>query len=141
MFYAKAQHVRRPLIKALAERCNTIVMDPSQGFLRSLQQLAGGLMRGDNLMIFPEGTRSFTGELGPFKDSYAILARELDIPVVPVVIDGAYAVLRRGRRLPNLFCPITVTYLDPLRPLLSETAADFNRRVRGQIAAVLEARG
>jgi 1-acyl-sn-glycerol-3-phosphate acyltransferase len=115
--------------KVRGERCNTIVMDPSQGFLRSLQQLAAGLMRGNNLMVFPEGTRSLTGELGPFKDSYAILARELDIPVVPVVIDGAHAVLPRGRRLPNLFCPITVTYLSALRPLGNETAADFNRRV------------
>ncbi len=137
MFYAKERHVRSPWLKALAARCNTIVMDPKRGFLSSLQQLAAGIMRGNNLMIFPEGTRSTNGELGPFKDSYAILARELEVPVVPVVIDGAHAVLPRGRRFPRLFSPITVTYLEPMRARDAESAADFNARVRGRIAGEL----
>lgn len=137
MFYAKADHVRQAWLKALAQRCNTIIMDPKQGFLGSLQQLAAGLMRGNNLIIFPEGTRSHTGELGSFKDSYAVLAQELHIPVVPVVIDGAYAVLARGRRIPRLYRPITITYLEPLRSFERETPAEFNQRVRERILAGL----
>lgn len=137
MFYAKEQHVRRRWLRALAERCNTIIMDPKRGFLPSLQQLAAGITRGSNLMIFPEGTRSAGGELGPFKDSFAILAQELQVPVVPVVIDGAHAVLRKGRRIPRFSCPIKVAYLEPMCPRDSEDPASFSARVRERIATEL----
>lgn len=137
LFYAKERHVRRPWLKALARRCNTIVMDPTRGFLGSLQQLAAGLRRGYGLIVFPEGTRSRDGVLGPFKDSYAILASELSVPVVPVVIEGAHAVLPAGRRFPRFLGRISVTFLEPLRPDAGEPAAHFNARVRELIAAEL----
>jgi long-chain acyl-CoA synthetase len=137
LFYAKEQHVRGWLQRFLARRSNTIVMNPSEGYLGSLQQLAAGLRRGNNLMIFPEGTRSRDGKLGPFKDAYAILARELDVPVVPVVIDGAWGVLPKGSRFPKLWHPVSVTYLEAMRPGPEELASSFNARVRGAIAAQL----
>jgi long-chain acyl-CoA synthetase len=140
MFYAKEKHVRKRLVRAIADRCNTIVMDPKRGFLESLQQLAAGLRDGKCLMIFPEGTRTGDGTLGPFKDSYAILASELTVPVVPVVINGAHAVLPRGKRIPKLHLPITITYLPPMRPMHGELAVDFNARVRGEIQAALAVR-
>ena len=127
LFYAKERHVRRWWLKFLARRSNTIVISPAEGFLGSLQKLAAGLKRGNNLMIFPEGTRSRDGALGPFKDSYAILARELDVPVVPVVIDGAHAVLPAGRHFPRLLRRISVTYLEAVRPLAGEEAAQLQR--------------
>ena len=96
LFYAKAKHVTARGCKFLAGRSNTIVMNPDEGFRRSLQKLAAALRRGNNVMIFPEGTRSAGRQLGAFKESYAILARELDVPVVPVVIDGAHRVLPRA---------------------------------------------
>jgi long-chain acyl-CoA synthetase len=133
LFYAKERHVRKWWLKFLARRSNTIVMNPKEGFLGSLQKLAAGLKRGNNLMIFPEGTRSRDGALGPFKDSYAILARELDVPVVPVVIDGAHAVLPAGSRFPRFLRRISITYLEAVRPAVGEHAASFNARVRALI--------
>jgi long-chain acyl-CoA synthetase len=138
LLYAKEKHVRRFWLKALARRSNTIVMNPSEGFLGSLQKLAAGLKRGNNVMIFPEGTRSRTGSLGPFKDSYAILARELRVPVVPVVIDGAHRVLPSGSIFPRFLRRITVTYLDPVQPSEGERATTFNERVRTLIQEGLE---
>jgi len=141
LFYAKERHVRNWWLKFLARRSNTIVMDPREGFLGSLQKLAAGLRRGNNLMIFPEGTRSRDGSLGTFKDSYAILARELGVPVVPVVIDGAHAVLPAGRRLPKFLRRISITYLDAVRPAADEPLATFNARVRTLIQEALEPAG
>jgi long-chain acyl-CoA synthetase len=106
-----------------------------------LRQLAAGLRRGNRLMIFPEGTRSRDGALGPFKDAYAILSRELSVPVVPVVIDGATAVLPRGGRLPKFSHRIHLSYLDPMSPREGEPAADFNARVRAAIEAELAKSG
>ena len=45
---------------------------------------------GKKILIFPEGTRTTTGVLGKFKKTYAILSSELNIPIVPIAISGAY---------------------------------------------------
>lgn len=137
LFYAKAKHVDRRWLQYLASRCNVVVASADEGFRRSLQALAAALSRGQNVMIFPEGTRSIDGALGAFKESYAILARELGVPVVPVVIDGAHRALPAGRWLPRLLSRVSVTYLEPLRPRADEALEAFNQRVRDAIATQL----
>lgn len=106
----------------------------SSSWPTSRQQLAEALRQGKNLMIFPEGTRSRDGTLGEFKESYAILVQELNVPVVPVAIDGAYGVLPPGRHFPRFACPITVTCLDPVRPEETASPAELNETVRQRIA-------
>ena len=137
LFYAKAKHVERGWLQYLAGRCNVVVANADEGFRRSLQTLAAALKSGRNVMIFPEGTRSADGTLGSFKESYAILARELDVPVVPVVIDGAHRALPAGHWLPRLLGKVSVTYLEPLRPRADEAVEAFNQRVRDAVAAQL----
>lgn len=57
--------------------------------------------RGEIILVFPEGTRSKDGELGPLKAGVARLAEAFpDIPVVPVWIEGAGRVLPKGARTP-----------------------------------------
>ncbi|MEJ2637844.1 MAG: AMP-binding protein, partial [Calditrichia bacterium] len=81
-FYAKEKHVRKPWVKFIANRHNVIVMDLNRDLKQSLQKMAAALKNGKNVMIFPEGTRTKDGELGKFKKTFAILSRELNVPVV-----------------------------------------------------------
>lgn len=53
------------------------------------------------LMIFPEGTRSKDGALGPFKPGVAMLALETGVPVVPCYLEGAAAAWPKGARWPR----------------------------------------
>lgn len=138
LFYAKAKHFGGSWRKFLADRSNVIVMNPDEGILQSLQKVAAALRRGNNVVIFPEGTRSVGGALGAFKESYAILARELGVPVVPVVIDGTHRVLPVGGWFPRLLEKVQVTFLEPVRPGEGEAAESFNRRVRALIEERLE---
>jgi len=55
---------------------------------------------GNVLIIFPEGTRSATGELGPFKPGIGHLVSGTSVPVIPCHISGAHASWPRGRFLP-----------------------------------------
>jgi long-chain acyl-CoA synthetase len=70
----------------------------------SLEHCSRLLERGWSVLIYPEGTRSGTGQMGPFKSGTGLMAVELGVPVVPVHIQGTFEVmpkdqkvLRRGR--------------------------------------------
>ncbi len=115
-FYAKAQHVKRPLVKFLANKNNIIVVDLNRNLKESIQKLAEVLKMGKNLIIFPEGTRSTTGKLGSFKKTFAILSRELNIPVVPVSIQGAVNALPKGSFIPRPWKKVQVEFLKPVYP-------------------------
>ena len=56
---------------------------------------------GTVLIIFPEGTRSTTGELHEFKSGIGALVAGRDVPVVPCFIEGSFGAWPKGRRLPR----------------------------------------
>lgn len=114
-FYAKEKHVKSKLLKFIANKHNVIVMDLND-LKTSLQKLAEVLKRGKNIIIFPEGTRTLSGEIGDFKKTFAILSRELNVPVVPVAIRGAYDALPRGTHFPKPWKRINVKFLKPVKP-------------------------
>ena len=115
-FYAKEQHVRSWWLRFLASRSNVIVMDINNELKLSLQKLAEVLKRGKNIIIFPEGTRSGDGKVGPFKKTFAILSKELNVPVVSVAIKGAFEALPKGSVIPTPFKKIEVKFLKAIYP-------------------------
>ena len=73
--------------------------------LPAIEGAAAALREGNSFLIFPEGTRSRTGELLPFKKGGFILAIKGQAPVVPVAISGARAAMRKGSLV---IYPVTV---------------------------------
>ncbi|HKL23067.1 MAG TPA: lysophospholipid acyltransferase family protein, partial [Tichowtungia sp.] len=115
-FYAKARHIRGRLMRWIAGRFNVVVVDLEADVKGSIQALAEVLKQGKSVIIFPEGTRSANGEVGPFKKTFAILSKELNVPVVPIAIDGAHRALPRGSRRPRFRQNISVQFLPPVYP-------------------------
>ena len=85
-----------PVMRLVARILNVIPVDPDTHLLGAMKAGAAGLKSGGILSIFPEGGRSFDGELMEFKKGAAILSRELSVPMVPTAIAGAYEVWPRG---------------------------------------------
>lgn len=112
--YAKKEHIKRPLLKFIANRHNIIIVDMSN-VKDSIQKLAEALKQKKNIVIFPEGTRTTSGKLGEFKKTFAILSQELNVPVVPVSIKGAFDAMPKGTILPRPH-KVEVEFLDPVYP-------------------------
>ena len=115
-FYAKEKHIKQSWLKFLANRHNIVVMDLNKDLKLSIQKLGELLKQKKNLVIFPEGTRTKDGKLGDFKKTFAILSKELKVPVVPVSIKGAYDALPKGAKFPRPFKKIRVKFLPPVKP-------------------------
>ncbi|PKP47098.1 MAG: long-chain fatty acid--CoA ligase [Bacteroidetes bacterium HGW-Bacteroidetes-11] len=115
-FYAKEKHIRQRWLKFLASRNNIIIVDLNKDLKESIQKMAEVLKQNRSLIIFPEGTRTVTGELGEFKKTFAILSSELDIPIVPVAISGAFKALPKGSRFPRLWTKVKIDFLKPVHP-------------------------
>lgn len=83
------------LMQFIAKMLNVVPVNPDTELMRAMKAGAIGLKNGKVLNIYPEGERAFDGELHTFKKGAAILATELDLPIVPVAIDGLYKVWPR----------------------------------------------
>lgn len=130
-FFATEEHVKHPVVKSLAKRNNIIIME-KRNLKNSILKLSEVLKLGKNVVIFPEGSRSYDGEMVPFKKTFAILSKELNVPVVPVCIRGAYDVLPRGSKWikPK---KIEVEYLPPVMPENDDTYDSISDKVRDSI--------
>lgn len=93
-FYATEEHVKGKARRRFARRHNIILMQRSD-LKTSILRLAEVLKEGKNVVIFPEGRRSDSGKLSKFRRTFAILSKELGVPVLPICIRGAYEALPR----------------------------------------------
>ena len=139
-FYAKDKHVQNAFMRFIARKNNVIVMDLNNNLKESIQEMAEVLKNKKNLVIFPEGTRTGDGKLGDFRKTFAILSRELDVPVVPVAIHGAYDAMPRGRIFATPFRKIRVDFLEPVYP--GNNSYEFiAEEVRSRIEQKLNSQG
>jgi long-chain acyl-CoA synthetase len=88
-----------------------------KGAVRASLEYCGDLVDVNwSILIYPEGTRSTTGHLQPFKKGIGLLATELQIPVVPIAVQGGFQILPKGHTLPKPG-PVKVCFGPPIEVL------------------------
>ena len=114
-------------MRRLAGWLRVIVVDPDANLIPAMRAGAYGLRRGRVLVLFPEGERSIDGKPKVFKKGAAILSIHLQVPIVPVAIEGFYEVWPRGKPFPQKFNPLRMSFGDPIYPPPKDqpTEADY----------------
>jgi 1-acyl-sn-glycerol-3-phosphate acyltransferase len=73
--------------------------EQKEAALRAIDLAAASIRQGNSFLVFPEGTRSRTDDLLPFKKGGFVMAIQAQAPVVPVAISGGRAAMRKGSAL------------------------------------------
>ncbi|HEY1406188.1 MAG TPA: 1-acyl-sn-glycerol-3-phosphate acyltransferase, partial [Spirochaetota bacterium] len=114
-FFAKDRNFESRFRQFFARKANIILININKNLKESLQQMAAIVKEGNNIVIFPEGARSRDGNIQQFKKTFAIISKELSIPVVPVAINGMYEAFSVRKKIPRPG-KISVEFLDPVYP-------------------------
>lgn len=132
-FYATEEHVRSRFRRYMACHNNIILME-RHNLKDSILKLAEVLKKGKSIVIFPEGTRTHNGKMNDFKKTFTILSIELQIPILPVRINGAFEAMPREQKFPSTH-PITVEYSPTIMPNTGESYEELALRVKKAIEA------
>jgi 1-acyl-sn-glycerol-3-phosphate acyltransferase len=104
---------------------------------KSMESIARGaesLRSGNSFLIFPEGTRSRTGELLPFKKGGFIMAIQAQVPVVPVAVRGGRAAMRKGSPIVRpVHVSVRIGRPIPTQGLTIDNRDDLIERVRKEV--------
>ena len=100
-------------MRRLARSIKVVVLDPDANLVPAMRAGAFGLRHGMALILYPEGERSIDGTPRIFKKGAAILSIHLQVPIVPVAIEGFYEAWPRNQTFQG-FTPLKMVFGDPI---------------------------
>ena len=107
--------------------------------MESIGRGAQSLRAGNSFLIFPEGTRSRTGDLLPFKKGGFIMAIQAQVPIVPVAVQGGRAAMRKGSAVVRpVHVSVRIGEPIPTRGLTLDDRDVLIERVRNAIRVLLD---
>jgi long-chain acyl-CoA synthetase len=99
----------------VAQSLRVVVVDPDANLVPAMRAGAFGLRRGRPLILYPEGERSIDGTPRIFKKGAAILSIHLQVPIVPIAIEGFYDAWPRNKGFQG-FTPLKMQFGEPIFP-------------------------
>ncbi|HEY6369461.1 MAG TPA: AMP-binding protein [Candidatus Sulfotelmatobacter sp.] len=102
-------------MRRLARSIKVVVLDPDANLVPAMRAGAFGLRHGLALILYPEGERSIDGTPKVFKKGAAILSIHLQMPIIPVAIEGFYDAWPRNQAFRG-FKPLKMVFGDPMAP-------------------------
>lgn len=115
-FFARASLFNGALLRFFISRLNTHPLQYGDHELAAMKMACHLLEEGKKIILFPEGERSFNGQLKELKPGAARIALRTKAPIVPVYLEGVFKVWPRTRSLPRLFGKTRCHFGSPLYP-------------------------
>lgn len=114
-YVARDTLFRNPHFRRLIESLNAFPIRRGESDLRAIKEMLRRLKAGYLVNVYPEGTRTRDGAIGPMLPGAIVVARKAGVPIVPCLILGAYEVWPREARWPRLR-PVIIAYDRPIWP-------------------------
>ena len=124
------------LMLRLARSLRIVVLDPDANLIPAMRAGAFGLRQGRPLILYPEGERSIDGAPRIFKKGAAILSIHMQVPIVPVAIEGFYKAWPRNKPFQQ-FTALKMVFGDPIVP---PPETDASEEAYEKLTADLKAR-
>jgi 1-acyl-sn-glycerol-3-phosphate acyltransferase len=112
-FLARSNLFENPYFGRFIRLLHAFPVRLGEGDVGAVKEMIRQLNAGNVVNVYPEGSRTNDGEIGPIEKGVALVIRKADAAVVPVVIDGSFRSWRKGSKIfrPH---PIRVIYGPPL---------------------------
>jgi cytidylate kinase len=111
---ARKSLFRNPIIKWWLLKVNSLPLTGASGDKEMIKKVIGMLLKGEKIIIFPEGTRSEDGKLQPLKKGLALLADKGSAKIIPTAVIGAHLALPKYKKFPRLFKKVAVAFGPPI---------------------------
>jgi long-chain acyl-CoA synthetase len=130
-------------MRRLARWLRVVVLDPDANLVPAMRAGAFGLRNGRVLILYPEGERSIDGTPRIFKKGAAILSIHMQVPIVPVAIEGFYEAWPRGKSFLQKLTPVKMAMGKPIFPPPESEASEaayeqLTRDLRTRIVGMWE---
>ncbi|MGC1373592.1 MAG: AMP-binding protein [Candidatus Sulfotelmatobacter sp.] len=130
-------------MRRLARTLRLIVVDPDANLVPAMRASAFGLRQGRPLILYPEGERSIDGTPKILKKGAAILSIQVQVPIVPIAIEGFYKAWPRNQSFRG-FAPLEIRIGDPIYPppeiaASEEAYAKLTAELRAKVVEMWEA--
>ena len=128
------------LMRRLARSIKVMVVDPDRNLIPAMRAGAFGLKHGMVLVLYPEGERSIDGTPKIFKKGAAILSLHLQVPIVPVAIEGFHDAWPRNKSFQR-FAPLEMVIGNPITPPPEAEASEqayekLTTELKGRVVAM-----
>jgi long-chain acyl-CoA synthetase len=110
-------------LRTLARWLRVVVVDPDANLIPAMRAGSYGLRQGGVLILYPEGERSIDGDPKRFKKGAAILSIHMQVPIVPVAIEGFHDAWPRGKPFQK-FAPLQIKFGNPIYPPAEAKASE-----------------
>jgi 1-acyl-sn-glycerol-3-phosphate acyltransferase len=121
-FIVKKELQRIPLLSSAMRIARFVFIDRKDrvNALQEMSRVVAQMRQGDSFLVFPEGTRTRTGQMGPFKKGPFIMALQAGISIIPTSLSGSFEVMpptqfriRPGTIRVTFHAPVETRGLDP----------------------------
>jgi 1-acyl-sn-glycerol-3-phosphate acyltransferase len=138
-FMARDTLFRNPWFTRLIQSVNAYPVRRGEADLGAIKETLKRLRDGKVVVIYPEGTRTLDGQIGPMLAGLAAIAKKAQVPLVPTLIDGVFQAWPKGQLIPSP-ADVIVEYGRPILPIeyANWTPQRLMDEVRGRLIAMQE---
>ncbi|SHE46534.1 lysophospholipid acyltransferase family protein [Dysgonomonas macrotermitis] len=112
----KSELRRLPFVGKASEIAGHVFVDSSntKTMLQTIQKAEEELVEGVSMVIFPEGARTLNAKMGRFRKGAYVIATQMQLPIVPITLNGPYNVLKRNTSTMHFGKTMEIIVHDPI---------------------------